>query len=273
MKRKLYFAFAFFGNFLICATLILISEKINRPYVDISKEIIKSKETQFSQGIAQYNDQSRNILTFSCEKARVSVYDNNNIFRLAARVFYSKDNKFRLLISSIFGLELDLGCNEDVFWFWSKRAKAPDKGLHFAKYENLSKTGLKNPFNPMWILQSFGFKEISLLSSTKLMENANYILVSKPDSSPLGENVTETSLIQKGTYKFKGLTLVDAKGNVIAESEIFYNEQGLPHRIVYDWVEEKKTMEIELRNPQFNAEIDESVWELPDITPKVEMGN
>ncbi len=64
-------------------------------------------------------------------------------------ISYEKSLNFRMINSSFFGKEVDVGSNEKEFWFWSKRMKPP--ALFHTIHDNLKNTNLKTPFHPLWI--------------------------------------------------------------------------------------------------------------------------
>ncbi|MFO0917320.1 MAG: hypothetical protein U0872_03275 [Planctomycetaceae bacterium] len=46
-----------------------------------------------------------------------------------------KANHLRIIVSSFTGNEVDLGCNEDIFWFWAKRQRPA--AIMYAKHDQL----------------------------------------------------------------------------------------------------------------------------------------
>ncbi|MFO0919983.1 MAG: hypothetical protein U0872_16945, partial [Planctomycetaceae bacterium] len=59
----------------------------------------------------------------------------NNMPQLDALIAVEKANHLRIIVSSFTGNEVDLGCNEDVFWFWAKRQQPA--AVMYAKHDQL----------------------------------------------------------------------------------------------------------------------------------------
>lgn len=100
------------------------------------------------------NFRNETIKSFSCSDMEVKLWEGGMRIRLQGSLYYEKPKGFRMRINSVFGEEVDLGSNDDVFWYWSRRNKR--KGLYYAHHEDFQKTRLKTPFNPLFIRASLG---------------------------------------------------------------------------------------------------------------------
>jgi hypothetical protein len=58
------------------------------------------------------------------------------------------------------GAELDLGSNQDEFWFWAKRNDPP--GVYFARHADLAQLGSNGvlPVPPSWLIEAMGLVQI-----------------------------------------------------------------------------------------------------------------
>ena len=81
--------------------------------------------------------------------------------RLRANIAYERPHRFRLRATSIASTpELDIGSNDESFWFWIKRGQPP--ALYFAKHDrwttNPSRAAI--PIEPQWIIQALGLAHL-----------------------------------------------------------------------------------------------------------------
>src|SRR5262249_13984212 len=86
--------------------------------------------------------------------------------RLMADIAVEKNRHLRIVVSSMGGNELDLGCNDDVFWFWAKRS--PDRAVMYANHEqiDLVRDTLQIPFEPDWLMEALGVAAIPMEGTT-----------------------------------------------------------------------------------------------------------
>ena len=84
--------------------------------------------------IREVNKRNSQIRSLSCDEMKVKVWQNGMGFRLSGDLNYEKKRNFRMRFRSILGSEIDLGSNEDHFWYWSRRNPRP--GLFYAKHED-----------------------------------------------------------------------------------------------------------------------------------------
>ena len=188
-----------------------------------------------------------------------------------------KQKNFRLKIwHSMTGIEMDIGSNEEIFWFWSKRMTPP--ALYFAKHENTNKTMLKAPLNPMWIMQSLGLNSIDLKNKEFKKIEDNWAIVEKSISST-GDLVKIAILIDANKDLILGNYLYDKNFKLIASSEIKNytidsNTNSLvPKDILIIWYDENISMECKFSKIQTNLSIKEQNWEKPFVKNSLEIGN
>jgi hypothetical protein len=189
--------------------------------------------------------------------------------KLTASLFYEKERKFRMTTKSFLGAEGDFGSNDQVFWFWSRRNKPP--ALHYAKYEDFYKTRLKSPFDPMFLRETLGLDPIKT-DGARVVEDAKKFVIINNLKNSMGQPILKWTFIDRENQRINGLLITNSDGTPIASGEILKYENELPSQILYQWFEEKTTMLMEFGHPECNVEIEEGRWELPNITPQIDMG-
>lgn len=182
-----------------------------------------------------------------------------------------KDKKFRLLINHRFtGKEMDIGSNDNYFWFWSKRMKPPY--LHYAKHEDLNKTLLRTALNPNWMIESLNINKIET-ENTTIEEFKEYWALSQIRISSNNEQVKVVTLINPKTENVIGRYLYSKENKMLASTEYQDFINNIATKILIIWYEEGITLDWDLSNVKINCEINSNFWEMPDIKDKINMGN
>jgi hypothetical protein len=192
--------------------------------------------------------------------------------KLEACLLYEKERKFRMVNWSIFGKESEIGSDDTQFWFWSKRMDPP--ALYYAKHEDLSKTYLKTPFHPNWLMEMIGVNEVSMENSSILNHNGRVAIVKKALSIN-GSPLLRVYLIDPVSKAYVGHYLFDGSWNPIASAEITQHHViGLfhvPKEMTVIWYEEKIASTWSFDAPQINSSIDPKNWEQPQIQQKINL--
>jgi hypothetical protein len=81
--------------------------------------------------IAVVNNNSRQIQSLSANHATINV--RGVVTSLSANLAFQRPQRLRLRAGTSFGAELDLGSNDELFWFWAKRNEP--QGVYFCRHE------------------------------------------------------------------------------------------------------------------------------------------
>jgi hypothetical protein len=218
----------------------------------------------FISAINNKNNQIQNMTS------DVDIQISGILFKLRANLAYEKDKKFRLLIKSIVGTESDIGSNNKLFWFWSKRMDKPY--IYYAKHEDLFRVGLRNPFQPLWIMDSFGMS--TLLTKGSYKKLGNYLVIDEICLSTEGGKVARRTLIDPKLKLIVGQYLINGN-QLIASSEIL-DYQKVDNKIIAKtikmiWYEENIVIIWRFKNTKINVHIDNNMWTLPNFTKQLDM--
>ena len=98
------------------------------------------------------NANSSAVRQLQSESATVSV---PGLPSLRANLLLERPRNFRLR-AQIYGPELDVGSNEELFWFWAKHD--PQPGVYFARHDQFSQSRIRQqlPIDPAWVIESLG---------------------------------------------------------------------------------------------------------------------
>lgn len=248
------------------STIIKINEKTN--VVSEKTDTIDAN----SRFVLNLNNKNKSIKSLTANNVTVKIWEGGFRFRLKGEMNYEKEKLFRIVISSIIGEELDLGANNDIFWYWSRRDRNP--ALYFAHYEDYNKTRLKTPFNPVFLRSSLGLEEIVLNADSKMVNKDEFLTVINKTKNSMGESILHSTVINTTNELIQGFVITDLDNNLLVSSEIQErNEQGIPEKIFYTWHEENRALFLEFSNPVVNEPISSDTWNIPNKNPKIDMGN
>ena len=140
--------------------------------------------------------------------------------------------------------------------------------LYYAKHEDLPKTRLKTPFQPLWIMRSLGLDIIKAPSNAKLENHNGLLRIVFEESS-----VKRVILIDDKNQSIKGHYLYDSNNILIASVEINESENNLPKKMRVVWIDrgEKIVMDWWFNNIEVNIPI-QSSWARPtQYSPQINM--
>jgi hypothetical protein len=110
---------------------------------------------QVIQAVNQNNSQ---IHSFTANRAMLS---GPGWPTLRATVAFERPRRLRLLADTGFtGRELDLGSNDQIFWFWLKRNQPP--ATFYCRHEQFATCPARQmiPIEPEWLIESLGTAEL-----------------------------------------------------------------------------------------------------------------
>ena len=180
-------------------------------------------------------------------------------FRAKGYLFFERNKKLRIFINhGLFGREMDIGSNEDVFWFWSKRMRP--SAIYFSSHKDLNKTNLKTPLNPDWILESFGFSTINK-NEIEFVKCGDYLGIKQYKLSNNCEQVCILTLLDQYSSRVVGKYLYDCEDHLLASVELkSYKVDSMtgiqvPNNILISWYDENIFMEWSIEDIILNKNI------------------
>jgi hypothetical protein len=114
-----------------------------------------------SQVIEAVHNNSRQIHSFSTNEAELSGPGIPVTLRGASIVF-ERPRRLRIQAGTgITGSELDVGSNDELFWFWVRRSEPP--AVLFCRHDQYAscEAARRIPFEPAWLIEAFGIVEFS----------------------------------------------------------------------------------------------------------------
>jgi hypothetical protein len=111
------------------------------------------------QVIQVVNRNSLQIQSIFTNNATLSV---SGFPTLDAQIAFERPRRFRMRAALGFGgaPELDLGSNDDLFWFWVRRAAPP--AVYYCRHDQFETCRARNlvPIRPEWLIEALGVNEL-----------------------------------------------------------------------------------------------------------------
>ena len=136
--------------------------------------------------------------------------------KLRTSIALEQPQRFRLQ-GRVFAPELDLGSNDELFWFWAK--SNPDRAFYFARHADYAQSGASRvlPVKPQWLIEAFGL--------ITLDENSFH-----EGPYPRGEGVFEIrSHLTAAAGRLERTLVIDDKGWIVEQTIADERGQVLAH--------------------------------------------
>lgn len=238
--------------------------------IKIDMQFLEETKTEKLKNLIleEVNAKNQNAKSFVSDDVLVKIWENGQRFKLKADIQYQKPNGFRMIISSIMGKELDLGSNNQKFWYWSRRDRYP--GLYWSYYEDFEKTRLKTPFNPIFMKSSLGL-EVLDLEKAKIVENEKEIMLTYNQVDSMGRPILYSVFVNKDKKQIDGFLITDMDKKLLVSCEIRSYRGIVPSEILYSWHEENRMMSISLNDGEINKKTKMESFLTPSLKPEINM--
>ncbi len=118
------------------------------------------------QVIQTVNANNSQIHSFSARNASLS---GTGFPTLRATVDFQRPMRLRLRAETLVtGPELDVGSNDELFWFWVRRAQPP--ATYYCRHDEFASSPVRRdlPIDPYWLIEAFGIAEFDPRCRTKV---------------------------------------------------------------------------------------------------------
>jgi len=250
-----------------------------RQYTNPLPRVLPAAPT-LEQVIDVVNRNSSQIQSFSTNRASIS---GAGFPTLTASVAFQRARRFRLQAGTGFGPELDLGSNDDLFWFWVKRTQPP--AIYYCRHDQFATSQARQitPFEPQWLIEALGVVEIDggLPNSIKYLPN-DRVQIDTIRNTPQGA-VAKVTIIDGSQGWVLEQHVYDVRGRLVARSIASGHRRDpmtnlvMPTLVQIDSPQAQLSMRIDLGNVEINRLSGDrpALWSMPSIpgTPLVDMGD
>jgi hypothetical protein len=232
------------------------------------------------QVIDVVNRNSAGIESFTTNRASIS---GAGFPSLTASIAFQRARRFRLQAGTGFGAELDLGSNDDLFWFWVKRNQPP--GVYFCRHDQFAASQARQmtPFEPQWLIEALGVVEFdrSLPHKMTLLPK-DRIRIDTIRNTPEGP-VAKVTIVDGSQGWVLEQHVYDVRGRLAARSIASGHRRDpmtnlvMPAVVQIESPQAQVSLRIDLGNVEINRLSNDrpALWQMPSIpgTPLVDMGD
>ena len=193
---------------------------------------------------------------------------------LSAVIAVEQPRNLRLIATNSFGSnEVDIGSNNERFWFWLRRAEP--KCVLTASHEQLPRAQqrLQIPFQPDWLMETFGVFRLDASKWTLQRRSPNDPVVNlvSERTTPHGQAVRRVIAVDTCRAFVTQQALYDPSGKLIAQADFSDHRRdaltgaALPHRVSLDWPETGLHLNMQMGQIEINPmAVPNQTWQLPE---------
>jgi hypothetical protein len=163
-----------------------------------------------TQIIDVVNDNSARVQSVSTSRATLTT---PGFPSLNARIDFQRPRSFRLIGQKFIGPEVDLGSNDELLWFWLKRAQPP--ALFYCRHDQFGASAGRQiiPVEPEWLIEAMG-----VVTFDPAQQHMG--------PNPVGQGRLEIRTPPNVPGKGMRITIIDESRGVVLEEHV-YDPQGV----------------------------------------------
>lgn len=270
---------------LVCSGGASCSRALRNPFTPWSPPAPEVLVTGSSldQIIAAVNQNAAKIQSLQTNNASITVPGMPGVPLLRGEIAAQRSSRLRIRASTMLtGSEVDLGSNDELFWFWVKRSEPP--ALYYARHEQFAAGGGQRmlPIEPTWLLDALGFAAFNPADAhagPRLVEKGRLEIKSvvQGRNGPLVKltivDARTAWVLEQHVYDGQGTLLASA----VSRSHRYIAEQGvsLPQEIDIRIPASELSLSIDMGTVAVNTLGDNpALWQMPTIpgVPAVDLG-
>ncbi|MCG8451446.1 MAG: hypothetical protein MI725_17910 [Pirellulales bacterium] len=269
-----------------CCSGATCSRSLRNPFASLGPPApeVLAAGASLEQVIAAVNQNSARIHSYQTNSASITVPGLAGVPSLRGNIVAQRPGRLRLEASTaLTGPEVDLGSNDELFWFWVKRNEPP--ALYFSRHDQFVGSAAQQvmPIEPQWLLDALGLAQFSPNDHHEgPVPHTNGTLeirtVMQTRSGPMTKSTVIDArrawVLQQHIYDSRGTLLASSR----ARSHRYYPDWGvsLPQTIDVNLVVAQMALSIDVGAVQLNSVPDNpALWTLPALSdyPQIDLGS
>jgi hypothetical protein len=201
--------------------------------------IFAQPPASFEQIAAVVNTNSQRVIALQSRDARLRI---RGLPGINVDLLYEQPRRFRFRAGTgLTGQELDLGSNDEVFWFWAKQN--PQPAIYFARHDTYAQSPNRAllPVEPLWVVDALGLPQFDPrhVHEGPLDKGNEELEIRSRLPAPDGE-LTRLLTVHSRYGWVMQQQLFDARGRLLASSRTFDHEYyphaqvALPRRVAIE---------------------------------------
>ncbi|MFN4257966.1 MAG: hypothetical protein ACK4RK_01615 [Gemmataceae bacterium] len=219
--------------------------------------------------VGYLQENSRRLNTVDCRSLDVEARQGTQQVGLTGWMVCQKPRDFRMMAKVLGNPAVDVGSNQEEFWYWISRAEP--QGLFHCSHQDFA-TGqaqVNFPFQPEWIVEAMGMGEYGAPEQYQLIPQpkTKTLELVRQTTLPQGQPVRKVTVFSQPTRgqppQVVAHVLQDAKdGHIICAAYITDYQQErasgavMPHRLKLVWPAEQVELKLRLDEVTINQPLD-----------------
>jgi hypothetical protein len=239
-----------------------------RQYTNPQPRVL-SASPSLEQVIEVVNRNSSQIQSFWTNRASLS---GSGFPSLSASIAFQRPQRFRLQAGTGFGPEIDLGSNDQLFWFWVKRNQP---AVFFCRHDQFagSEAQRATPFEPQWLIEALGVVEFDRNLPHQMTLQANdRIRIDTTRDTPEGP-VAKVTIVDGSQGWVLEQYVYDVRRRLVASAIASGHRRDpmtnlvMPASVQITSPQAQLSLRIDLGNVEINRLTDDrpALWSMPSI--------
>jgi hypothetical protein len=241
-----------------------------RPTLEPTPIVFAQPPATFEQIAFAVNSNSQRVQTLQSRDAKLRI---RGLPGITVDMVYEQPRRFRFRAGTgLTGQELDLGSNDELFWFWAKQN--PQPAIYFARHDAFAASPNRTlvPVEPLWVVDAIGLPQFDPrhVHEGPLDKGNGVLEIRTRIPSPDGE-LTKLTTVNSRFAWVLGQQMFDARGRLLASSQTFDHEYyphaqvALPRRVAIELPPAELSFQIETSGYLINQPLVDSqpIFSLP----------
>jgi hypothetical protein len=243
------------------------------------------RETPTPEKLVKYlNDNADRVEAIQCNNLTIDCDDHGHSVSLGGLMACQKPKNFRLKAKLLGQPGVDIGSNNEEFWYWISKADPPY--VFHCSYDKLNQgnIALPFPFQPEVVISALGIAHYDPTKKYELKENRNNLELIEPATSMQGHPIQHVTVfnrmaanINEGQPQVTGHILRDSKGTILCQANIsrvqVNRETGavLPLDVTLNWPSQHVKMRLSMNDVhvvKINPEGAERLFQRRDLADR-----
>jgi hypothetical protein len=256
----------------VCAVLLVLTGCPPKPFLRPDQgERIPAETPTANQLAWEVNDNARRLQAVEARDLEISAKGGGQAIDLVdANMSCAKPRHFSLQATVVGHQAVDIGSNDQEFWFWLKQG---DGYLYHCAYADLSRGNVRMPFpvHPEWVLEVMGMAEMNPDGKYEVKVSDRTLNLIETTTSPSGQPIRKVTVFNRavgnsGRHQVVAHLLQDGAGNTVCAASVaqvhFDKASGavVPQKFTIVCAGEKQSDRMEMTmtlgglqvNPQFD---------------------
>jgi hypothetical protein len=216
--------------------------------------------------VAYLNDNADRMSSLECQSLFLDASHRMQTVGLTGQMVCQKPRNFRMVARVGGNPMVDLGSNNQEFWYWISKNDPPYL-FHCAHSEfGQARARMPFPFQPDWIVEALGMLKYDPSHTYQVVTKPQSLELVEQATSPQGQQVRKVTVFSRGqnNVQVTAHVLQDAAGKEICSAYVTEVQQDrntgaiFPKRVELVWPAEHIKLKMKLDDVTVNAQIDDS---------------